>query len=247
MAANGVYAERSTATSYTDPDLKPGTTYHYRVAAINSVGQGAYSNVAAGTTNAAPPSAPRNLRVRASGPKSIDLSWEEPQNDGGAEIAGYRIQRRAAASDNWATVCGAGADGGASRQATHRRPRGLRGVGRRRHGPVRPGDAGQRPLGAPVPSYGDAASGLNQLWDRGISDAVRDPDMRHAGRPSLDGELAYGLPWFRGTPFGGFRLGQGGARAFSSEVRYDLGAMAGRSLYPQRRRSCSMPDDMRRR
>ena len=59
------------------------------------------------------------------------------------------------------------------------------------------------------PSYGDAASGLNQLWDQGVSDAVRDPDMRHANRPTLDGEVAYGLPGLRGTPFGGFRLGRG--------------------------------------
>ena len=85
------------------------------------------------------------------------------------------------------------------------------------------------------PSYGDAASGLNQLWDQGVSDAVRDPDMRHAGRPSLDGELAYGLPGFRGTPFGGFRLGRGGAKAFSSGVRYDLGSGLGLRVEGTRR------------
>ena len=85
------------------------------------------------------------------------------------------------------------------------------------------------------PSYGDAASGLNQLWDQGVSDAVRDPDMRHAGHPSLDGELAYGLPGFCGTPFGGFRLGQGGAKAFSSGVRYDLGAGLGLRVEGTRR------------
>ncbi len=85
------------------------------------------------------------------------------------------------------------------------------------------------------PSYGDAASGLNQLWDQGVSDAVRDPDMRHAGRPSLDGELAYGLPGFRGTPFGGFHLAQGGAKAFSSGVRYDLGSGLGLRVEGTRR------------
>ena len=87
------------------------------------------------------------------------------------------------------------------------------------------------------PSYGDAASGLNQLWDRGVSDAVRGPDMQHAGRPSLDGEVAYGLPGFRGTPFGGFRLGQGGAKAFSSGVRYDLGSGLGLRVEGTRRES----------
>ena len=85
------------------------------------------------------------------------------------------------------------------------------------------------------PSYGDAASGLNQLWESGVSDAVRDPEMRHAGRHNLDGEISYGLPGSRGTPFGGFHLAQGGAKAFSSGVRYDLGAGLGLRVEGTRR------------
>ena len=84
-----------------------------------------------------------------------------------------------------------------------------------------------------MPSYGDAASGVNELWDRGVSDAVHEPGLQR--RAHLDGEVAYGLPGFRGTPFGGFRLGATGTRAFSSGVRYDLGAGLGLRIEGTRR------------
>ena len=79
-----------------------------------------------------------------------------------------------------------------------------------------------------MPSYGDAACGVNELWDRGVTDAVHEPGLPR--RAHLDGEVAYGLPGFRGTPFGGFRLDATGTRAFTSGVRYDLGAGLGLRL-----------------
>ena len=86
-----------------------------------------------------------------------------------------------------------------------------------------------------APSYGDAASGVNQLWDQGVSDAVRGRDMR--ARTNLDGEIAYGLAGFQGTPFGGFYLADSGARAFSSGLRYDLGRGLGLRIEGTRRES----------
>ena len=84
-----------------------------------------------------------------------------------------------------------------------------------------------------APSYGDAASGVNQLWERGVSGAVRDHDMGPAA--NLDGEVAYGVAGFRGTPYSGFYLAENGVRAFSSGVRYDLGAGLGLRLEGTRR------------
>ena len=93
----------STRTSHTDPDLEPGTTRYYRVAAINAHDQGAYSDPAVGATRVASPGAPQNLRARATGTATIDLSWQAPSNDGGAEITGYRIRRRAGGG-SWITI-----------------------------------------------------------------------------------------------------------------------------------------------
>ena len=86
-----------------------------------------------------------------------------------------------------------------------------------------------------APSYGDAASGVNQLWERGVSGAVRGHDMGRAA--NLDGEVAYGVAGFKGTPYSGFYLAENGVRAFSSGVRYDLGSGLGLRLEGTRRES----------
>ena len=89
-------------------------------------------------------------------------------------------------------------------------------------------DPGMRDQGLSVrlaPTYGDAASGLNELWDRGVSGVAVDDEMRNG--VNLDGEVSYGLDAFRGTPYGGFQIAETGARAFSSGVRYDLGSGLG--------------------
>ena len=91
----------STRTLYTDQGLSPGTTRHYRVAAINSVGPGDYSNVDSATTAPDIPDAPAGLGAIANGTSRIDLSWTAPSNDGGADITGYRIEAAAQATGPW--------------------------------------------------------------------------------------------------------------------------------------------------
>ena len=83
---------RSKRTSYSHAGLTAGTTRHYRVTAINSVGTGPASNVATATTDSAPPGAPRDLTAKADGQNEIDLSWSVPEDDGGEAITGYRIE-----------------------------------------------------------------------------------------------------------------------------------------------------------
>lgn len=98
-----------------------------------------------------------------------------------------------------------------------------------------PGVRGQGLSIRMAPVYGDAASGVNQLWERGVSGAVRDRDW-NAGA-NVDAEVACGLARFHGTPYGGFRLSENGMRAFSSGLRYDLGSGLGLRFERTRRES----------
>ena len=68
----------SVVSSYAINDLSAGTTYSYRVAAANSVGEGTFSACASGTTDEGPPSAPTNLSATPASSSSIDLRWTNP-------------------------------------------------------------------------------------------------------------------------------------------------------------------------
>ena len=92
---------RSAATNYTHSPLPPGTTRYYRIAAINALGTGPYSSVASGMTRAARPGAPIAVNARASGPRSITVSWRPPTDDGGASVTSYRIFRRGPRDTNF--------------------------------------------------------------------------------------------------------------------------------------------------
>ncbi len=77
------------ATTYRHTGLAPGTTRHYRVRAINSIGESGPSNVASATTDAASvPGEPIRLEATADGRYAIVLSWTPPTDDGGFAVAG---------------------------------------------------------------------------------------------------------------------------------------------------------------
>ena len=96
---------RNTNTTHAHTGLSPGTTHHYRVRAINSVGPGASSDVARATTTAATaPDAPSNLTATATGRTEITLSWRAPSNHGGAAITGYQIEVSANAGGSWTNL-----------------------------------------------------------------------------------------------------------------------------------------------
>jgi subtilisin len=83
-------------TSYTDTGLTNGTTYSYRVSAVNSAGEGPQSNQLSATPSdvgATVPSAPQNLTAAPARGKGIQLNWDTPASDGGSAIQGYRIYR----------------------------------------------------------------------------------------------------------------------------------------------------------
>jgi chitodextrinase len=79
-------------TTVTLMDLRPNTTYNFRVRAVNRAGMSDPSNVATATTpndtNFVPPAAPSGLTALAVAPGTIRLHW----TDNAANEEGFRIQ-----------------------------------------------------------------------------------------------------------------------------------------------------------
>ena len=78
----------STGTSYADTSLAAGTTRHYRVSAINTVGTGSASESASATTTTATPGLPQNLQATA-GTGKVTVAWQAPASEGASAITHY--------------------------------------------------------------------------------------------------------------------------------------------------------------
>jgi predicted phage tail protein len=85
-------AASSKGTGLTITKLTNGTTYYFRVTAVNDVGEGPASGAASATPAAAitAPGAPSGLTATP-GNGRVTLSWTAPASDGGAAITGYVI------------------------------------------------------------------------------------------------------------------------------------------------------------
>ena len=84
-------------TTYVDGGLTNGTGYTYRVAAVNSAGEGTKSNAVTVTPAASvvAPGPPTNLHVSTSKTgTSLALKWSAPAQDGGSPISSYFVYRR---------------------------------------------------------------------------------------------------------------------------------------------------------
>jgi len=77
----------SNTTTYQNRSLAMGTTYYYRVSAINGIGRSIPSNEATATTALAQPS---GLKATAVSTTQINLSW----TDNSATETGFMVQRR---------------------------------------------------------------------------------------------------------------------------------------------------------
>jgi fibronectin type 3 domain-containing protein len=81
-------------TSWTDSGAVNGTTYFYKISAVNSVGEGGQSNELSATPSAplTVPGAP-TLSSASPGNNSVALSWSAPGSNGGATITNYKVYR----------------------------------------------------------------------------------------------------------------------------------------------------------
>jgi fibronectin type 3 domain-containing protein len=79
-------------TSWTDNGVTNGTTYFYKVTALNSVGESAASNEMSATPSAVAPGAP-SLNSATAGNGTVALAWSAPSSNGGSAITGYRVYR----------------------------------------------------------------------------------------------------------------------------------------------------------
>ena len=79
---------------HTDSDsLEPNKRYYYRVSTTTQDRRSRPSSVHnVTTTRPVAPGAPTVLTVTPQGPERIGLSWMEPEETGGADITGYRIE-----------------------------------------------------------------------------------------------------------------------------------------------------------
>jgi acid phosphatase type 7 len=84
-------------TTYDDATALNGTKYYYRVAAVNSAGEGTQSNEVSATPAAAAAQRPAAPSLSATpGDSTVRLSWSAPA-DGGAPITAYSVYRGIAA------------------------------------------------------------------------------------------------------------------------------------------------------
>jgi len=93
----------STSTSATVTGLTGGTSYDYRVAAVNAAGTGTYSGTATGSTaaGASTPGAPSSIGFGTVSATQIPMSWVAPASDGGSAITDYVIETALAGSGSW--------------------------------------------------------------------------------------------------------------------------------------------------
>ncbi|MGQ0605662.1 MAG: fibronectin type III domain-containing protein [Candidatus Nitrosotenuis sp.] len=85
-------------TYYSHTSLTTGTTYTYKISAINNIGTGSPSSEASATptssSSGALPGAPTGLTGVAASPTQANLSWTAPTNTGGYPVTGYKIEYR---------------------------------------------------------------------------------------------------------------------------------------------------------
>ena len=94
-------------TEHTSIALTEGSSYNFRVAAVNEVGTGPFTELPKAVIPKSqfdppgPPSAPEPSDITK---ESCVLTWRPPTEDGGSPVTGYFIERAAADSTRWLRV-----------------------------------------------------------------------------------------------------------------------------------------------
>jgi predicted phage tail protein len=88
-------------TSYSNTGLNSSTTYYFKVQAVNSVGNSAWSNVANATTSASgPPVVPTQLVAKSTGCSTINLTWI----DNSSNETSFDLRRSTSLSGTYTTI-----------------------------------------------------------------------------------------------------------------------------------------------
>jgi hypothetical protein len=96
MSSNGtdwqtLPAPSAKSTSLTAKNLKVGTTYQIRLAAVSGLSIGAYSYTSVRTLSSAP-GVPREFEVTTNPKAKVYLVWQRPESTGGEKITGYKVE-----------------------------------------------------------------------------------------------------------------------------------------------------------
>jgi titin len=89
----------STSRSRTVTGLPNGAEYEFRVAAVNRLGAGPWTEPVALVTGA--PTAPGRPSASAEDGYTVRLAWSSPSSSNGASVVDYVIQYRLVGSDTW--------------------------------------------------------------------------------------------------------------------------------------------------
>ena len=95
-------AGSTATTSFVASGLANGTTYAFRVRAVNVAGQGVASS-ATSVTPSTVPGAPLNP-VATAGDGSVTIVWAAPATDGGLSVSSYIVEQSTDGGISWQTV-----------------------------------------------------------------------------------------------------------------------------------------------
>ncbi len=90
--------QQVTGTTVVLRSLLPATTYDISIQATNEKGEGVAATLTGTTGPAVEPTVPRSLTASATSPTEISISWQAPEDDGGATVLGYNVRYRPSGS-----------------------------------------------------------------------------------------------------------------------------------------------------
>ena len=92
------------SASFTLSGLTGNTNYDVQVSLNSDYSE---STTATLLTGPVEPSAPRNVAVTDNGDATLNVSWDAPTSDGGADVDNYQVEWKPASTDSWAGASGA--------------------------------------------------------------------------------------------------------------------------------------------